>query len=44
VAFGGRFAALHLHGGVTALPLVWRLVRDLLREVRQLDAAPGPAT
>ncbi|MBC7978868.1 MAG: hypothetical protein H7138_28115, partial [Myxococcales bacterium] len=39
VAYGGRFAALHLHGGVAALPVVWRLVRDVLREVRQLDAA-----
>jgi hypothetical protein len=42
VAYGGRFAALNLHAGVTALPLVWRLVRDVLREVRQLDAPPAP--
>jgi hypothetical protein len=42
VAYGGRFAALGPHAGVAALPVVWRLVRDVLREVREPDAAPGP--
>lgn len=42
VAYGGRFAALDLHAGVAVLPLVWGLVRDVLREVRNPDAAPGP--
>lgn len=31
VSYGGRFAALNLHAGVTVLPLVWGLVRDVLR-------------
>jgi hypothetical protein len=35
VGYGGRFAALNLHAGVAALPLVWGLVRDVLREVRR---------
>jgi hypothetical protein len=32
VAYGGRFAALPLPAGVAALPLVWGLLRDVLRE------------
>jgi len=41
----GRMIMLGLPAaGVSALPLVWRFVRDLLREVRQLTAAPGPET
>jgi len=40
VAYAGRFAALH--AGVAVLPLVWGLVRDVLREVRRLDAARAP--
>jgi hypothetical protein len=40
----GRILTLGLPAaGISALPLVWRFVRDLLREVRPLDAAPHPA-
>jgi hypothetical protein len=36
----GRFALLGLPGGVlSAVPLVWRFVRDVLRELRHRDAA-----
>jgi hypothetical protein len=38
MAYGGRFAALGMPAGVATLPLVWSLVRDVLREVRSLDA------
>ncbi|HWU88706.1 MAG TPA: hypothetical protein VN253_15675, partial [Kofleriaceae bacterium] len=39
VACSGRIAALGASSGVTALPLVWRFLRDVLREVRDPDAA-----
>jgi len=40
----GRILTLGLPAaGISALPLVWRFVRDLLREVRHLSAAPRPA-
>lgn len=40
----GRILTLGLPAaGVSALPLVWRFLRDLLREVRYLTAAPRPA-
>ena len=38
-AYGTRFATLGLHAGAAALPLVWSLVRDVLREARSLDTA-----
>jgi hypothetical protein len=44
IAGCGRILTLGLPAaGVSALPLVWRFVRDLLREVRGLNAAPRPA-
>jgi hypothetical protein len=39
VACGGRIATLGVAGAVTALPLVWRFLRDVLRDVRDPDAA-----
>ena len=40
----GRILTLGLPAaGISALPLVWRFVRDLLREMRQLTALPRPA-
>lgn len=39
VACGGRIATLGVAGAVTALPHVWRFLRDVLREVRNPDAA-----
>jgi len=40
----GRLALLGLPGGaLSAVPLVWRFVRDVLRELRQRDAALRPA-
>lgn len=40
----GRILTLGLPAaGISALPLVWRFVRDLLREVRHLTAPPRPA-
>jgi hypothetical protein len=36
----GRLAVVGLPGGVlSAVPLVWRFVRDVLRELRRRDAA-----
>ncbi len=44
VAGCGRILTLGLPAaGISALPLVWRFVRDLLREVRGLNTAPRPA-
>jgi hypothetical protein len=44
VSSGGRLLALGLPaGGVSALPLVWRFLRDVLREVRARTAAARPA-
>jgi hypothetical protein len=40
----GRLALLGLPGGaLSAVPLVWRFVRDVLRELRRRDAALRPA-
>jgi hypothetical protein len=40
----GRLTLLGLPGGaVSAVPLVWRFVRDVLRELRRRDAALRPA-
>jgi len=40
----GRILTLGLPAaGISALPLVWRFVRDLLHEVRHWNAAPHPA-
>ena len=37
VAWGGRLAALGMAAGLSALPMVWRFLRDLLRDVRDPD-------
>ena len=39
VSCGGRIATLGVAGAVTALPHVWRFLRDVLRDVRDPDAA-----
>lgn len=39
----GRLAAFGMSGGVAALPLVWSFLRDVLRELRDPDAASGAA-
>jgi len=40
----GRLAVIGLPGGaLSAVPLVWRFVRDVLRELRRRDAALRPA-
>lgn len=40
----GRLAVLGLPGGaISAVPLVWRFIRDVLRELRRRDAALRPA-
>jgi hypothetical protein len=40
----GRLAVLGLPGGaISAVPVVWRFVRDVLRELRRRDAALRPA-
>jgi hypothetical protein len=40
----GRLTMLGLPGGaISAVPLVWRFVRDVLRELRRRDAALRPA-
>jgi molybdopterin biosynthesis enzyme len=39
-----RLAVVGLPGGVvSAVPLVWRFVRDVLRELRRRDTALRPA-
>jgi hypothetical protein len=44
VSSGGRIVALGLPGaGVSALPMVWRFVRGVLREVSDRTASPRPA-